>query len=288
MFRLESDQAVINRYGFNSEGHDPVIRRLKERIKNYMFRNPRLVVSERGEIVNTCGSTTKSLYPLRMLGINLGKNKQSLENVDSDYVDGVRVFGEFADYLVINVSSPNTPGLRDLQGEAPIRRLLGAARIAVDELKGAVKPRLVVKISPDLTPKELEGIADVCIDIGVDGVILGNTTTSREGLTSANQVETGGMSGKPLFEKSLRNIGIFSKRIHERGVQDKIVVIGCGGVSSGEDALRMCRAGASVVQLYTALGYKGPGIVGEIKREIIKLLKKDGKNWMASIGSDLK
>lgn len=288
MFRLESDQAVINRYGFNSEGHDPVIRRLKERIKNYMFRNPRLVVSERGEIVNTCGSTTKSLYPLRMLGINLGKNKQSLENVDSDYVDGVRVFGEFADYLVINVSSPNTPGLRDLQGEAPIRRLLGAARIAVDELKGAVKPRLVVKISPDLTPKELEGIADVCIDIGFDGVILGNTTTSREGLTSANQVETGGMSGKPLFEKSLRNIGIFSKRIHERGVQDKIVVIGCGGVSSGEDALRMCRAGASVVQLYTALGYKGPGIVGEIKREIIKLLKKDGKNWMASIGSDLK
>lgn len=268
MFRLPEDKAVINRYGFNSDGHQAVIDRLKRRIE-------RLVPAETAAAPNN-----KSMIPGRMLGINLGKNKTSASDDDRDYLDGIKNLGDYADYLVINISSPNTPGLRSLQRREPIQRLLKSAKAARDTISH--KPPLLVKISPDLSRSELEDIAQVCKSLEIDGVIISNTTISRPSGLKNDTVkdEAGGLSGAPVLPLALEMTSNFYKL-----TDGKIPIIGCGGISSGEDAIAFCKAGASAVQIYTSFGYKGPGIVWGIKDRVAEILEKEGKSWNDLVGS---
>ncbi|XP_023379414.1 dihydroorotate dehydrogenase (quinone), mitochondrial isoform X3 [Pteropus medius] len=257
VFRLPEDQAVINRYGFNSHGFSVVEHRLRARQQ-------------------TQARLTEDGLPL---GINLGKNKTSADAA-SDYAEGVRVLGPLADYLVVNVSSPNTAGLRSLQGKAELRHLLTKVRQERDALKSAHKPALLVKIAPDLTAQDKEDIASV---LCIDGLIVTNTTVSRPaGLQGALRSETGGLSGKPLRDLSTQTI-----REMYALTQGRVPIIGVGGVSSGQDALEKIRAGASLVQLYTALTYRGPPVVGRVKRELEALLREQGFTRVTdAIGAD--
>ncbi|XP_061243764.1 dihydroorotate dehydrogenase (quinone), mitochondrial [Bos javanicus] len=249
VFRLPEDQAIINRYGFNSHGLSVVEHRLRARQQ----MQARL---------------TEDGLPL---GINLGKNKTSVDAV-SDYAEGVRVLGPLADYLVVNVSSPNTAGLRSLQGKAELRRLLTKVLQERDALKVAHKPAVLVKIAPDLTAQDKEDIASVVRELGIDGLIVTNSTVSRPAsLQGALRSEPGGLSGKPLRDLSTQTI-----REMYALTQGRVPIVGVGGVSSGQDALEKIRAGASLVQLYTALTYRGPPVVGGVKRELEALLKEQG------------
>ncbi|XP_003472003.1 dihydroorotate dehydrogenase (quinone), mitochondrial [Cavia porcellus] len=260
IFRLPEDKAVINRCGFNSQGLLAVERRLRARQQ----RQTRL---------------TADGLPL---GINLGKNKTSVDAA-ADYAEGIRVLGPLADYLVVNVSSPNTPGLRSLQGKAELRRLLTKVLQERDALQRAQKPAVLVKIAPDLTAQDKEDIAGVVRELGIDGLIVTNTTVSRpDGLQGALRSETGGLSGRPLRSLSTETI-----REMYALTQGRIPIIGVGGVSSGQDALEKIQAGASLVQLYTALTYGGPPVVGRVKRELEALLKEQGFSRVTdAIGAD--
>ena len=169
-FRLSKDQAVINRYGFNSDGHDTVGQRLRERLNKYLSWNP--------STANNQDKARNSLQEKKLLGVNLGKNKTSPAESHADYIDGIAALGEFADYIVINISSPNTPGLRALQRRAPIEELLNLAKEKRDKVLSH-KPPLVVKIAPDCSDQELEDIAAVVESVGIDGIIISNTTISR-------------------------------------------------------------------------------------------------------------
>ncbi|XP_007526705.1 dihydroorotate dehydrogenase (quinone), mitochondrial isoform X1 [Erinaceus europaeus] len=260
VFRLPEDQAVINRYGFNSHGLSVVEQRLRARQQ----KQARL---------------TEGGLPL---GINLGKNKTS-EDAASDYAEGVRVLGHLADYLVVNVSSPNTAGLRSLQGKCELRRLLTKVLQERDALKGTRKPAVLVKIAPDLTTQDKKDIASVVRELGIDGLIVTNTTVSRPtSLQGVLRSETGGLSGKPLRDLSTETI-----REMYALTKGRIPIIGVGGISSGKDALEKIRAGASLVQLYTALTYQGPPVVGRVKRELEDLLKEQGFTRVTdAIGAD--
>ncbi|XP_053934386.1 dihydroorotate dehydrogenase (quinone), mitochondrial isoform X2 [Cuculus canorus] len=260
VFRLVEDEAVINRYGFNSHGHDAVERRLRAR------RETQLRLTDEG----------------MPLGINLGKNKSSTDAA-ADYVAGVRTLGPLADYLVVNVSSPNTPGLRDLQGKAELQDLLTKVLAERDALPCERKPAVLVKIAPDLTAQDKQDIASIICKLGVDGLIVSNTTVSRpSSLRSRQRTETGGLSGKPLRELSTQTI-----REMYSLTGGRVPIIGVGGVSSGRDALEKIRAGASLVQMYTALVYHGPPVVGAVKRELEELLREQGfKNVMEAVGAD--
>ncbi|XP_032925567.1 dihydroorotate dehydrogenase (quinone), mitochondrial isoform X4 [Catharus ustulatus] len=208
------------------------------------------------------------------LGVNLGKNKSS-PDAAADYVAGVRTLGPLADYLVVNVSSPNTPGLRDLQGKAELRDLLSKVLVERDRLPCERKPAVLVKIAPDLTAQDKQDIASVVCELGVDGLIVSNTTVSRpSSLRSRQRLEPGGLSGKPLRELSTQTI-----REMYTLTQGRVPIIGVGGVSSGKDALEKIRAGASLVQLYTALVYHGPPVVRAVKRELEELLRASGMSW---------
>ena len=239
LFRLTEDEAVINRLGFNSEGMEAVGRRLARRAK------------------------------AGIVGVNLGANRDSADPA-ADYVEGLRRLGPLADYVTINVSSPNTPGLRDLQERGKLRELVGrlmAARAALDPA-----PPLLLKIAPDLSPAELEDIAAVALEAAIDGLIVSNTTVARApGLKSGFRGETGGLSGAPLFAPSTELL-----RAAYRLVRGRIPLVGVGGIRSGDDAYAKIRAGASLVQLYTALVYRGPGLIGRMKRELSALLRRDG------------
>ncbi|KAK6294651.1 hypothetical protein J4Q44_G00354810 [Coregonus suidteri] len=205
------------------------------------------------------------------LGINLGKNKLSQDAV-ADYQEGVRALGPLADYLVVNVSSPNTPGLRDLQGKGELRKLLCKVLKERDALQGGSRPPVLVKIAPDLTAQDKQDIADVVTELGVDGLLVSNTTVSRpETLQDPQSKEVGGLSGQPIKELSTRTV-----REMYSLTKGKVPIIGVGGVASGQDALDKIRAGASLVQLYTALTYQGPPVVTKIKRELEQLLKEQG------------
>lgn len=245
VFRLPEDRAVINRYGFNSAGHSAAAANL----------------SGSTRLNGKCGN--------HLVGVNLGKNKLATDAV-ADYVEGVRALGPLSDYLVVNVSSPNTPGLRALQQKDELVLLLRGVRQAVDAL-GAPSPPLVLKIAPDLTEQQRADIADVALSEGVDGLIISNTTIGRVGLTSPSKIEEGGLSGAPLFELSTQVLSDLYRR-----TGGKITLIGVGGVSSGKEAYAKIRAGASAVQLYTALIYEGPPLVSRIKRELAELLEADG------------
>jgi len=253
VFRLSEDEAVINRYGFNSDGHQVVHERIKE-------------------LRETSNLKT-------VLGINLGKNKTS-NNAIGDYVLGVEKFGPLADYLVINVSSPNTPGLRSLQGKEELSSLI--QEVVRCRNKTCPGVPLLVKIAPDLSSQDKEDIASTvtAIESRVDGLIVSNTTISRQGLKSQHSTQTGGLSGKPLREMSTKTIYDMYKL-----TEAKIPIIGVGGVSSGQDAFEKICAGASLVQLYSAIVFQGPPVVAKIRRELKQILEKEGiENISKAVG----
>ena len=224
LFRLSEDKAVINRMGFNNDGQAVVLQRLIER-------------RTRGGII----------------GVNVGANKDSNDRI-GDYVKGIEVFEDVASYITINISSPNTPGLRNLQSKADLQKLLERVNAA----RKSRKP-ILLKIAPDLAEADLRDVAQVCGGGAVDGVIISNTTLSRPPLKSIHASETGGLSGKPLFELSTQCLAQF----HQMS-GGKIPLIGVGGISDAATALAKFKAGASLIQLYSALVYKGPSLVREI------------------------
>ncbi|MGO4125173.1 quinone-dependent dihydroorotate dehydrogenase [Inquilinus sp. YAF38] len=256
-FRLPDQQALINRYGFNNRGHAAAVARLEARRLN-------------------------GAAALGLLGINVGRNKDS-RDPDADYAAGIRAFARLADYLVVNISSPNTPGLRAMQSREPLQRLLAAATAA--RADGTARPPILVKIAPDLTPEDLEDVAEVALASGIDGLIVSNTTIARPaGLPPDLAGEPGGLSGKPLMQPSTAVLRRMAKLVAGR-----LPLVGVGGVASGADAYAKIRAGASLVQLYTALAYRGPGLVGEIKRDLAGRLRADGFRSVAeAVGADLR
>ncbi|XP_020392006.1 dihydroorotate dehydrogenase (quinone), mitochondrial [Rhincodon typus] len=260
VFRLESDQAVINRYGFNSHGSIAVQQRLQAR-------------SEIQEQLTKAG---------RPLGINLGKNKLS-QDAAADYVEGVQQLGPLANYLVVNLSSPNTPGLRALQSKKELRTLLEKVLKERDALTVNRKPAILLKIAPDLTAEDKKDIAGVVMELGLDGLIVTNTTVSRpQSLQDPLHAQSGGLSGAPLKEMSTQTVNEMYSL-----TKGRIPIIGVGGISNGADALEKIRAGATLIQLYTAFIYQGPPVVNKIKRELEQLLKEQGFSSIAeAVGAD--
>jgi dihydroorotate dehydrogenase len=242
IFRLVEDDGVINRLGFNNEGHEAAFRRLS--------------AIRGGGIV----------------GVNIGANKDSADRI-ADYVAGIRRFYSVARYFTANISSPNTPGLRDLQARESLAALLSAvlaARDAEAERSGRKIP-VFLKIAPDLTEEGMDDIAAEALSHTLDGLIVSNTTLARDGLKDKEQArEAGGLSGVPLFAKSTAVLAKMRKR-----VGPALPIIGVGGVSSAETALEKVRAGADLVQLYSCMVYEGPALPGEIVRGLSKLLDRE-------------
>lgn len=240
LFRLPNDRALINRLGFNNEGTVRVVERLKK------------------------------IRPACVLGVNIGRNKDvPNEEAVENYLKSFDLATEVADYIAVNISSPNTPDLRELQRAENLEDLLGALQKRNKEL--SAKP-LLVKIAPDLTDREIESIVDVCTGLGIAGVIATNTTVSREGLiTDVESIGAGGLSGKPLQERSNEVIS----RIH-RYSGGKLPVIGVGGVFTAEDAFEKIAAGACLVQAYTGFIYHGPSFASDINAGLAKILEKRG------------
>ncbi|MCK4938949.1 MAG: quinone-dependent dihydroorotate dehydrogenase, partial [Rhodospirillaceae bacterium] len=253
LFRLEKDRAVINQMGFNNQGHAAVAGRISARTSG-------------GGIV----------------GVNLGKNKDS-SDAAADYETGATVFSPLADFLVINISSPNTPGLRALQGPEPLKELLSRTLAARDSVapSGGHTP-VLLKIAPDLTDEDKSDIADISLDAGIDGLIITNTTIERpDTLTDPSRVESGGLSGRPLFEMSTR---VLSEMYV--ATDGKIPLVGVGGIENGRGAYEKIINGASLVELYSAMVFEGPGIVETIKQELVDCLKSDGfESIVDAIGS---
>jgi len=254
LFRLTVDRAVINRMGFNNAGHAAMAARMEK------FR---------------AGPLGKGI-----VGINLGRNKESTDEVQ-DYVLGVERLGGLASYLVVNVSSPNTPGLRTLQDRGPLTALLTAVKAARDKL--ANRPPLLVKIAPDLAQADLEDIAAVAADVGIDGIIATNTTISRpNSLSDPQKVETGGLSGAPLRGMARDVLSDLYQLVGR-----EVPLIGVGGIATGADAYARIRAGASLVQVYSAMIYDGPYLAAKIATELAALLERDGfKTLSAAVGVD--
>ena len=237
LFRLWEDRAVINRMGFNNEGLEAFAARLARR---------------------PAGT---------VIGANLGANKDT-EDKAADYVAGLTRLKGLADYVTVNVSSPNTPGLRDLQGRAAMDDLLG--RLA--EARAGDPAPVFLKIAPDLTAAEIGLIVEAAIDHGIDALIVSNTTLDRpETLRSPHRDEAGGLSGAPLKARAMAAL-----RAAADAAGGRLPLIGVGGIESGADAYDRIRAGASAVQIYSALVYEGPGLVGRIKRDLAARLKADG------------
>ncbi|KAK9115524.1 hypothetical protein Sjap_014471 [Stephania japonica] len=282
LFRLPQECAVINRYGFNSEGIVAVAKRLgAQHGKRKMDETSRAPGSSNDEVKHG-GKAGPGI-----LGVNLGKNKTS-EDATADYVQGVHTLSQYADYLVINVSSPNTPGLRMLQGRKQLKDLIKKVQAARDEMQWGEEgpPPLLVKIAPDLSKQDLEDIAAVALTLHLDGLIISNTTVSRPDVVRKYPVaeETGGLSGKPLFDMSTNVLK--EMYILTRG---KIPLVGCGGICSGEDAYKKIRSGASLVQLYTAFAYEGPALIPQIKAELAECLERDGfKSIHEAVGADFR
>lgn len=234
LFRLVADKALINRMGFNNPGADVIRERLKSVRKNIP------------------------------LGINIGKSKVvPLADAVDDYLYSFDRLAEFADYVAVNVSSPNTPGLRELQEKEHLLKLLRAL-----QKKNISKKPLFVKIAPDLTFDQVDDVIDVCMKTRLAGIISTNTTVSRDGLKTITH-EVGGLSGKPLREKA----NLFVQHIHSR---TKLPIIGVGGIFTARDAYEKIKAGASLVQIYTSFIYEGPMVVKRINQGLVKMMKKDG------------
>ena len=249
LFRLAEDAAVINRMGFNNGGLEAYLLRLRA------LRRPLPGV----------------------LGANIGVNKEGAAP-ERDYPALYAAVAPLVDYVTINVSSPNTPGLRDLQGEAQLAAILGA-----------MPPRtvpLLVKIAPDLADVALPGVLDVCLAHGVAGVIIANTTIARPALRGAARAEAGGLSGAPLFARSTEMLRLAHRHV-QRNAQGRIVLVGVGGVATADQAYAKIRAGASLVQLYTGFAYGGPVLVPTILDGLAALLARDGLRHISdAVGAD--
>jgi dihydroorotate dehydrogenase len=241
LFRLRQDSALINRMGFNNEGVDAAVQRLK-------------------------ANSDKSEGERVLIGGNIGKNKTTPnESAVDDYMICFEALFDHVDYFVVNVSSPNTPNLRALQDKKPLTRLLQTLQNA-NNAKAERKP-ILLKIAPDLTNEQLLDIIDIVSETKIDGVIATNTTISRDGLLSENKKEMGGMSGKPLAKRATEVIHFLSEKSNKA-----FPIIGVGGIHSSADALEKIKAGASLVQLYTGFIYEGPRLVKEINEAILKEL----------------
>jgi dihydroorotate dehydrogenase len=240
LFRLVQDHAVINRMGFNNGGQAAAMKRLA-----------------------AYGATTGARP---VIGINIGANKDAVDRV-ADYVTGVRTMAPLADYLTVNISSPNTPGLRALQDRAALDGLLGAVMAA----RGSDGTPIFLKVAPDLEPADVEDIAAACLDHGIDALIVSNTTIARPALRSAHASETGGLSGAPLHDMALVRLRDF-----RRVLGDRLPLIGVGGIATAEQAYARIRAGASLVQLYSALVYEGPMLAKRINAGLKTLMVRDG------------
>ena len=254
LFRLEADLAVVNRMGFNNFGLEAFVRQLSD------FSRP----------------SSSRRVPI---GANVGINAVGADP-ERDYPALIAAVAPLADYVVINVSSPNTPGLRDLQSEARLRAILRAVAEGVPR-----RPPLLVKISPDLSAEGLEAVVETCVATGVQGLIVSNTTTARlASLRSPRAVEKGGLSGKPLMIPSTAMLYEAAKLAAGR-----LVLIGVGGVMTGRDVVEKLRAGASLVQVYTAFAYQGPGLIPRLKRELVVALQEQGfSNVADAVGVDVR
>ena len=241
VFRLIEDRALINRLGFNNAGHAAALARLERR------------------------------DPSGIVGVNIGANKDSGDRT-ADYVEGIRRFTDVASYLTVNVSSPNTPGLRDLQAPAALDDLLTRVLAARSDATaaGSRTPPIVVKLAPDIAEDDLAPIVDVLVRRGVDGIAIGNTTLSRAGVRDTVLAkEAGGISGRPLFHRST----VILARVH-RLTQGRIPLIGIGGIDSGPAAIAKIEAGATLLQLYTGLVFEGPGLIARIKRDLVQFAEQ--------------
>lgn len=248
IFRLKEDRAIINRLGFNNQGMEAVRDRLAKR-----HGSP-------GQV-----------------GINVGANKDSPDRI-RDYATGVLGFGRWASYITVNISSPNTPGLRALQDRAELTKLVRSVVAA----RGPLAVPLFLKVAPDLTDAEIADIAAVTLHSGIDALIVSNTTLARDNLLSPQSDESGGLSGRPLLAPSTEILRKF-----RRATKGQMPLIGVGGISNGADAYAKIRAGASLVQLYTGLVYQGPKLVITIKRDLIRLLRRDGfRRLSEAVGVD--
>ncbi len=239
LFRLKKDQALINRMGFNNEGMEAVVHHLKK-------RSNKLII-----------------------GGNIGKNKVTPNDLaQEDYQKCYETLYPYVDYFVVNVSSPNTPGLRELQEKEPLKKLLHSL-MTINKTKPAPKP-ILLKIAPDLTDDQLDDILDIVAQVKIDGLIATNTTIDRSGLKTGNEeverIGAGGLSGAPLFDRSTEIIRYLKKR------NKKIAIIAVGGIDSSEKALEKFKAGAALVQVYTGFIYKGPSLIRNINRAILKNL----------------
>jgi dihydroorotate dehydrogenase len=254
LFRLDADQAVINRLGFNSQGADAVLRRLAAR-------------ASAGGIV----------------GINVGANKDAPDRV-ADYVRLIEKFAAVASYVTVNISSPNTPGLRDMQQADVLDDLLARVIDARERVtKNAGPTPVLLKIAPDLSLSDLDDVVGIARARRVNGMIVGNTTVSRPAsLRDAQLREAGGLSGRPLLPLADRMLAETYVR-----VEDAFPLVGAGGIDSGASALGKIRAGASLIQIYSGLVFRGLGLVGEIKRTIVAALERDGAQNLADyVGAD--
>jgi dihydroorotate dehydrogenase len=298
---------VINRYGFNSDGSIAVLARLRDRIHTYITQNALLfppttfpeakisadpdpdpieaILQNRtdAEVIDAL-DVPRSLHQGKILSINLGKNKLSAAESVEDFVQGVKTLGPYADVLVVNVSSPNTPGLRSLQRREIIEDLLKQVVKARNGLSVEKKPVVVLKIAPDLSRQEVGDIGEAAKASKIDGIVVSNTTISRPASAGKDPAlaEQGGLSGPPVKPLSLRTL----KTLYAL-TSGEIPLIGCGGISTGEDALDYAKAGASFVQLYTALGYQGVGLPRILKDEIAEYLKAEKKTWKDVVGSGI-
>ena len=246
MFRLEEDKALINRLGFNSSGAESVCSRIKN--------NP----------------------PKSLLGINIGPNKDTSNRIN-DYLIGLRTFYNLADYLTINISSPNTENLRSFHNQQELENLISA----IDKEKKVLKTKIptTIKISPDISSNQIDQIAEVLLNYNIPAIIISNTTeNNRDSLVNSNKYQKGGLSGKPLEEKSNLLIKKFYKIF-----QGKIKIIGVGGVDSGKSVYEKLLCGANLIQLYTGMVYEGPNIVNKIIEELNGILKKEGINDLNTI-----
>ncbi len=254
IFRLAEDQAVINRLGFNNGGMEAAAQRLQRRRANQ-----------------------------GIIGVNIGKNKSSTDAVE-DYRLAFRRLAPLADYLVVNVSSPNTPGLRDLQTVGSLRPLLQCLVTERSSLSSdGNKPPVLLKLAPDLALDDALGAADLAADCGIDGLVISNTTLDRpDGLKSSSKGQAGGLSGRPLFGKSTDLL----RRVY-RANGGGLPIVGVGGIASAQNAYEKIRAGASLVQLYSALVFEGPRLVGNLLQGLEELLHADGfSNIAQAVGTD--
>lgn len=252
LFRLVEDKAVINRMGFNNSGAEVALKRLSQR-------------EGRGGIV----------------GINIGANKDSADR-SADYATMTRIMAPFASYLAINVSSPNTPGLRALQDEAALAALIDGIMAASQEAVGEGGPPVFLKVAPDLEPADIDAIARIAIDKKLGALIVSNTTISRPPLRSRHADETGGLSGAPLRDLAQQRLRDFRK-----ATGGQVPLVGVGGIATAEHAWDRIKAGASLVQLYSAMVYHGPGLGAQIAAGLKRFMKRDGFGSIAeAVGTD--